>query len=90
MHIAASLMSVKAEQALPLYSFVLQCNFCACKYVCTVVVRFPGGGGGGWGTVTWQLSTRGWRGTVFPTVGQDKAGGRGGGGGGMHVVLTVW
>ena len=36
-------------------------------------MRFPGGGGGG--GVTWQPSPRGWRGTVFPGVGQDKAGG---------------
>ena len=33
------------------------------------VVRFPGGRGG---TVTWQPSPRGWRGTVFPGAGQDK------------------
>ena len=31
-------------------SFVLCCNFCACKYACAVVVRSPRGG---WGTVTW-------------------------------------
>ena len=29
-----------------LNSFVLCCNFCACKCACTVVVRSPGGGGG--------------------------------------------
>ena len=30
---------------------------------------------GGRGTVTWQPSPRGWWGTVFPGVGQDKGGG---------------
>ena len=30
-----------------LNSFVLCCNFCACKGACAVVVRFPRGGGGG-------------------------------------------
>ena len=45
-----------------------------------MVVRFPRGGGGPvpqrWGgTVTWQLSPRGWWGTVFPGMGQDKIGG---------------
>ena len=30
-----------------LHSFVLCCNFCACKCACTVVVRSPRGGGGG-------------------------------------------
>ena len=30
-----------------LNSFVLCCNFCACKCACTVVVRSPRGGGGG-------------------------------------------
>ena len=29
-----------------LNSFVLCCNFCACKCVCTAVMRSPGGGGG--------------------------------------------
>ena len=29
-----------------LNSFVLCCNFCACKCACTVFVRSPGGGGG--------------------------------------------
>ena len=29
----------------------------------------------GWGTVTWQLSPRGWWGSVFPGVGNDKGGG---------------
>ena len=32
---------------------------------------FPGGGGG----VTWRPSPSGWRGTIFPGVGQDKGGG---------------
>ena len=27
--------------------------------------------GGGWGTVTWQSSPRGWWGTVFPGVGNN-------------------
>ena len=39
-----------------LNSFILCCNFCACKCACTVVVRSP----------RW-----GW-GTVFPGVGNDK------------------
>ena len=51
-----------------LNSFILCCNFRACKCACTVVVRSPRGG---WGTVI-----RGWWGTVFPGVGNDK--GRGG------------
>ena len=38
----------------------------------TVVVCFSRGG---WGTVTWQRSPRGWRGTVFPRMGQDRGGG---------------
>ena len=37
-------------------SFILCCNFCACKSACTVVVRSP----------------REWWGTVFPGVGNDK------------------
>ena len=41
-----------------LNSFVLCCNFCACKRACTVVVRSP----------------RGWWGTVFPGLGKDKGG----------------
>ena len=41
-----------------LNSFVLCCNFCACKCACTVVVRSPRGG---WGT-------------VFPGVGKDSGG----------------
>ena len=47
----------------------------------SVVVRFPGGGGGG---VTWQPSPRGWWGTIFPGAGQ---------GGGVHFEATrarVW
>ena len=31
---------------------------------------------GGWGTVTWQPSPRGWWGNVFPGVGNDKGGNR--------------
>ena len=38
---------------LMLNPFILYCNFCACKCVCTVVVRFPRGG---LGTVTWGPS----------------------------------
>ena len=53
-------------------SFVLCCNFCACKCAPMVVVQSPRGG---WGTVTWQPSPRGWWGTVFPWVGNDKGGG---------------
>ena len=37
--------------------------------------RSPGGGGGGWGNVTWQPSPMGWWGSVFPGVGNDKGGG---------------
>ena len=48
-----------------LNSFVLSCNFCACK--CDPRR-------GGWGTVTWQPSPRGWWGTVFLGVGKDKGG----------------
>ena len=44
-----------------LNSFVLCCNFCACKCECTVGVWSPRGG---WGT-------------VFPGVGNDKGGGGG-------------
>ena len=61
-----------------LSAFILCCNFCACKCACTVVVRSPTEG---WGTVTWQPSPRGWWGTVFPGVGNDK----GGGGTNFHV-----
>ena len=47
---------------------------CALQFLCLkicvyVVVRIPREG---WGTVTWHPSPRGWRGTVFPGVGQDK------------------
>ena len=57
----------EAPTVLPLYSFVLQCNFCACM----VVVWFPRGGMG-----DHHLATvpQGWRGTVFSGVGQDKGG----------------
>ena len=49
----------------------------AVQFLCLKVCVYggsavPGGGGGG---VTWQPSPRGWRGTVFPGVGQDKGGG---------------
>ena len=63
----------EGKTVLPPYCFVLQCNFCSRKCTCSVVVRFPRG----WGDVTWQLSPRGWRETVFPGVGHDKAGGGG-------------
>ena len=47
----------------------------AVQFLCLcVAVRFPKGG---WGTVTWRPSPRGWRGTVFPGVGQDRGGGGG-------------
>ena len=69
MHIAASLLTVMARLS------------------CTTVRLFGasqmcvyGGGAvppGGGGTVTWQPSPRGWWGTVFPGVGNDKRGGGG-------------
>ena len=64
----------EGKTVLPLHSFVLQCNFCASKCACTVVVRFPRGG---WGTVIWQLSPRGCRGTVFLGLGKGKGKGKG-------------
>ena len=64
MHIAASLMTVMAR------SF-----YAAISVPTNVRVRWwcgpPGGGGG----VTWQPSPRGWWGTAFPGVGNDKGGG---------------
>ena len=54
--------------------FVLCCNFSACKYACTVVVRSPRGG---WGTVTWQPFHRAWCRTVFGGVGNGIGGGGG-------------
>ena len=51
----ASLMTVMARPScttVRLFGASPCCNFCAYKCACTVVVRFPRGGGG-WGTVTW-------------------------------------
>ena len=45
--IQSTVMHLRARwQDVMLNSFVLCCNFCACKCACTVVVRFPRGGGG--------------------------------------------
>ena len=52
--------------------FRLCCNFCACKCACTVVVRFPRGG---WATVAWQPSPRGWWGTCSLGWGRTRGGG---------------
>ena len=67
-----------------LNSFVLCCNFCACKCACTVFVRSPRGGVGDRHLVT--VPQGGW-GTVFPGVGNDK--GRGGGGGGNFFSKKI-
>ena len=69
-----------------LNSFILCCNFCACKCACTVVVRSPGGGGGpslgdrppggggGPSSLGWG-TTRGGGGTIYnPSPGRPSAG----------------
>ena len=77
MHIAASLMSAIARSYVEFFRFMLQF---LCLQVCA-----SGGSAvpeGGWGTVTWQPSTRGWWGTVFLGLGKDR------GGGGGHNTLS--
>ena len=55
-----------------LNSFVLCCNFCACKCACTVVMRSPGGGRG---TVIWCVP-QGVVGDRLPWGGERQGGGR--------------
>ena len=52
--------------------FLLQCNFCAWKCLCTVVVRFPGGVGG-WGASLGNCSP--WGGGGLCSLGWGRMGG---------------
>ena len=81
MHIAASLMSVKARWSC--HCTLPFCSAISVKCECMVVVQFPGGGGGG----GCHLATvpEGVAGDHLPWVDQDK----GGGGWGYSVMRSV-